>query len=333
VTSGRRLLWRRLRRDRLAVGSGILVVAVIVLVYAGPGILGAIVGHGPNDPLPYAVDESLRPVGPWTRVPAANETIPGTEFGKVPQGTPETLLVLGGDGPLGRDELLRLLDGGRVSLEVAFGAALLALLIGLVAGAGAGYFGGWLDALISRTADLVMAFPLLLFLVLVGSTVGPRLIDITFGVLQPGVFSLIVLIGCFTWFYPARIVRAEIAALKEREFVEGARMVGAGEWRIVRHHLLPHVVPVLLAYSSYLVATNVLVEAGITFLGVGIRLPTASWGNLLSTAWGTARTPMPGASSQTTVWLTAFPSIAIFLTAVSWTLLGEGLRRALEPRR
>ena len=101
----------------------------------------------------------------------------------------------------------------------------------------------------------------------------------------------------------------------------------------MRHHLLPHVIPVLLAYSAFLVATNVLVEAGITFLGVGIRLPTASWGNLLSTSWGNARTPSPFASSQTTVWLTVFPSIAIFITAVSWTMLGEGLRRALEPRR
>jgi peptide/nickel transport system permease protein len=177
-----------------------------------------------------------------------------------------------------------------------------------------------------------MAFPLLLLLILVGSTVGPRLIEVTFGFLQPGVASLILIIGLFTWFYPARIVRAEVAALKEREFVESARMVGAGEWRIMRHHLLPHVVPVLLAYSAYLVATNVLVEAGITFLGVGIRLPTASWGNLLATAWGTARTPTPSSTAQT-VWLTVFPSIAIFLTAVSWTMLGEGLRRALEPRR
>jgi peptide/nickel transport system permease protein len=333
LSGAHRLTWRRWRRDRLAVVSAGVVLVLVVLVYAGPSVLAHVLGHGPNDPLPYAVSENLRPVGPWTRVPAANETIPGVEFGKVPKGTPETLLVLGGDGPLGRDELLRLLDGGRVSLEVAFGAALLALFVGLLAGACAGYFGGWIDGLISRAADLVMAFPLLLFLILVGSTVGPRLIDITFGVLQPGVFSLIVMIGAFTWFYPARIVRAEVAALKEREFVESARMIGAGEWRILRHHLLPHVVPVLLAYSSYLIATNVLVEAGITFLGVGIRLPTASWGNLLSTAWGTARTPTPGASTQTTVWLTAFPSLAIFLTAVSWTLLGEGLRRALEPRR
>lgn len=333
MTPAYRLTLRRLRRDRLAVGSGVLVAVLLLLVYAGPGVLARVLGHGPNDPLPYAVDDNLRPVGPWTRVPATSNTIPGVAYDKFPHGTKTTLLVLGGDGPLGRDELLRLLVGGRVSLEVAVGAAAIAIAIGLFAGAVAGYFGGWLDGVISRFADLVMAFPLLLLLVLVGSTVAPQFIDVTLGFLQPGVAALIVTIGVFTWFYPARIVRGEIAALKEREFVESARMIGASEWRILFRHLLPHVVPVLLAYSAFLIATNVLLEAGVTFLGVGVRLPTASWGNLLATAWGTARTPSPFNSSQTTVWLTVFPSLMIFLTAVSWTLLGESLRRALEPRR
>ena len=194
-------------------------------------------------------------------MPASSTTLPGERLGRVPPGTEHTLLVLGGDGPLGRDELLRLLDGGRVSLEVAVGATLLALLLGLIAGACAGFYGGWIDSVISRAADLVMAFPLLLMLILVGSTIGPRLTDITFGFLQHGVVSLVLTIALFTWFYPARIVRGEIAALKEREFVESARMIGAKEFRILRHHLLPHVVPVLLAYSAFLVATNVLVEA------------------------------------------------------------------------
>jgi len=223
--------------------------------------------------------------------------------------------------------------GGRVSLEVAVGATLLSILLGLLAGGVAGYFGGLIDSLISRVADLVMALPLLLLLILVGATLGPRLYGITLGLLQPGVFSLVVVIGLFTWFYPARIVRAEVAALKEREFVESARMVGAGNWRILRRHLFPHVLPVLLAYSTFLVATNILVEAGVTFLGVGIKLPTASWGNLLSTAWGTSRTPMPYDPARNTIWLTVLPTLAILLATVSWTMLGEGLRRALEPGR
>lgn len=333
MTAPQRLVLRRLARDRLAVAAGILVSIMLLLVYAGPNVIGHFLGHGPNDPLPYAVDESLKPVGPWTRVPATSNSIPGVSYDKFPEGTKTTLLILGGDGPLGRDELLRLFVGGRVSLEVAVGAAVLAILLGIFAGAVAGFYGGWIDGIISRFADLVMAFPLLLLLVVVGSTVAPRFIDITFGFLEPGVVALVVTIALFTWFYPARIVRGEIHALKEREFVESARMIGSGEWRILRVHLLPHVIPVVLAYSAFLVATNVLLEAGVTFLGVGVRLPTASWGNLLSTAWGNARIPSPFDTDQSKVWLTVFPSIMIFLTAVSWTMLGEGLRRALEPRR
>ena len=146
MTPGDVRVWRRLRQDRLVVASGVLVLIVVVLVYAGPKMLAHFLGHGPNDPLPYAVDENLRPAGPWTRVAATSTTIPGASLGQVPEGTPHTLLVLGGDGPLGRDELLRLLDGGRVSLEVAVGATLLAFLLGLIAGACAGYYGGWIDA-------------------------------------------------------------------------------------------------------------------------------------------------------------------------------------------
>jgi peptide/nickel transport system permease protein len=331
-TTPRRLVWRRLRRDRLALVSGVCLILLIALVWLGPPLLERVLGHGPNDPFPYAVNENLRPVGFWARVPDLHTTSATLEFGAPPPpGTKTTLLPLGGDGQLGRDELQRLLVGGRVSLEVALGATLLSILLGLLAGGVAGYFGGLIDGLISRVADLVMALPLLLLLILVGATLGPRLYAITLGVLQPGVFSLVVVIGLFTWFYPARIVRAEVAALKEREFVESARMVGAGNWRILRRHLFPHVLPVLLAYSTFLVATNILVEAGVTFLGVGIKLPTASWGNLLSTAWGTSRTPMPYDPARNTIWLTVFPTLAILLATVSWTMLGEGLRRALEP--
>jgi peptide/nickel transport system permease protein len=332
--SSRGLAWERLRRDHLALFSGALVLVLLGLVWVGPVVLEHALGHGPNDPFPYAVNENLRPAAPWTHVPDLNTTSARVEFGKpVPAGTKTTLLPLGADGPLGRDELERLLIGGRVSLEVALGATILALLLGTLAGGIAGYFGGWIDGAISRAADLVMAFPLLLFLVLLGSTVGPRLADVTLGVLQPGVLSLVAIIGVFTWFYPARIVRAEVAALKEREFVESARMIGAKEWRILRQHVLPHLAPVLFAYSTFLVATNVLVEAGVTFLGVGIKLPTASWGNLISTAWGSSRTPMPYDPARMTIWITVFPTLAILLTAVSWTMLGEGLKRALEPRR
>ena len=151
-----------------------------------------------------------------------------------PKGTGKTLLLLGADSQLGRDEFLRILYGGRVSLEVAAGAAVVALLIGIVLGTLAGYFGGLVDAVISRFTDLVMAFPLLLFLVMIGSLFSYGLTRWTFGgLLNQGVFQLIVIIGAFTWFYPARIVRAQIQSLREREFVEAAQMVGA---KRLAHH-------------------------------------------------------------------------------------------------
>lgn len=329
------MLWSRFKRDRLAVGSGIFLALLIAAIIVGPPILERVLGHGPNDPFPYAVDTYLKPVGPFARVPDLNTSISNDPFdlGDAPPGTPTTIFILGGDGPLGRDMFQRLLVGGRISLEVAFGASLLAVLIGLVLGGLAGYFGGWIDAVISRLTDFIMAFPLLLLLILLGSTVGNDLTFVTFrGILQPGVFSLIILIGSFAWFYPARIVRAEVSALKEREFVESARMVGSGEWRILRTHIFPHVVPVLLAYSSFLVASNILVEAGLSFLNVGIRLPTASWGTLLTSAWGTYRNPQPYDPQRMTIWMTLLPTLAILVAAVAWTLFGEGLRRALAPR-
>jgi peptide/nickel transport system permease protein len=333
--SGSRLLWARFKRDRLAVASGLFLALLLAAIIFGPPILQHVLGHGPNDPFPYAVDTYLKPVGPFSRVPDLNTSISNDpdDLGTAPPGTPTTILILGGDGQLGRDMLERLLIGGRVSLEVAFGASVLAVLIGLVLGGLAGYFGGVVDAVISRLTDFIMALPLLLLLILLGNTVANDITFVTFhGVLQPGVLSLILLIGLFAWFYPARIVRGEVAAIKEREFVESARMIGAGEWRILRTHIFPHVVPVLLAYSSFLVATNILIEAGLTFLNVGVRLPTASWGSLLTNAWGTYRNPQPYDPQRMTIWITLFPTLAILVTACAWTLFGEGLRRALAPK-
>jgi peptide/nickel transport system permease protein len=333
--SGSRLLWTRFKRDRLAVASGVFLALLLAAIIAGPPLIQHLQGHGPNDPFPYAVDTYLKPVGPFTRVPDLDTSISNDEYdlGTAPPGTPTVMLILGGDGPLGRDMLQRLLVGGRTSLEVALGATTLAILIGLVLGGLAGFFGGWIDSGISRLTDFIMAFPLLLLLILLGNTVGNNITFVTLhGVVQPGVVSLVLLIGLFAWFYPARIVRGEVAALKEREFVESARMVGANEWRILRHHVFPHVVPLLLAYSSFLVASTILIEAGLSFLNVGLRLPTASWGTLLTQSWGTYRNPQTWDPQRMTIWMTLLPTLAILVTACAWTLFGEGLRRALGPK-
>ena len=179
-------VWTNLRRDRGVVGAAVFLTLLLLAVVFGGPLLSRLLGHGPNDIFTAAVDDLLRPVGPWTHVPD-------------PRGG-EALLPLGADGPLGRDELLRLLDGGRVSLVVAVGGTLVAVTIGVVLGTAAAYFGGWLDAFISRLTELVMAFPLLFFVIFLASTVRDDLSGITFGVFAEGVVALVLLIGAFTWF-------------------------------------------------------------------------------------------------------------------------------------
>jgi peptide/nickel transport system permease protein len=300
-----RIAFRRLRRDPVAVVCGIVVVAILFSVTAGAPLAEHLLGHGPNDQFPYAASADRRPVGPWTHVPDTFQLgeSPNGDNGITlpppPPGTGETTFVLGADGPLGRDEFLRLLYGGRVSLAVALLATLLAVLIGTVLGALAGWAGGFVDATISRFTDLVMAFPYLLFLVMIGSAVSGGITNVTLGgALNRGVLQLVLLIGAFTWFYPARIVRTHVQGLRHAEFVEAAAMTGARDGRIVRTHLLPHVVPPLVVY--------------------------ATWGNLLQ--------PNPYNPASTQPWLTVFPSLAIFFTVFCLNQLGEGLREALDPR-
>ena len=146
----------------------------------------------------------------------------------------------------------------------------------------AGYFRGWVDTIVSRVTEITMAFPALLFIIALASTVGDSINNITFGgLIGPGVFTLFVVFSVFGWFYPARIIRAVVLSLREKEFIEAARMTGSSDWRIIRSHILPHLVAPITVYSTLSVASFILAEAGLSFLGVGIKQPTASWGNLL----------------------------------------------------
>jgi peptide/nickel transport system permease protein len=324
------LTWRRLRRDRTAVASLVFLALLVLLVWVGTPVASALVGHGPNDPFPYAVDPiTLEGVGPWTWVPDTHAY--AGDLAPPPEGGPKALMVLGSDGQLGRDLMLRLMDGGKVTLTVALGGTLLAMLIGLGLGLLAAWQGGIVDAGVGRLTEFVMAFPLLFFAILAVSTFGDRIDGITLGVLRPGVLSFILIIGLFTWFYPARIVRTEAQALRNQEFVEAARMIGASDWRILRSHLLPHLAPTLIVLTTLLVATNILLEAGLTYLGFGIELPTASWGSILSTTWGAGRSASASASLNVDPWLTIFPSLVIFGTVLALNLVGDGLRAAFDP--
>ena len=172
-----------------------------------------------------------------------------------------------------------------MSFEVAILATIGSISIGVLLGSIAGYFRGWTDTVVSRVTEITMAFPALLFIIALASTMGDSLNNITFGgIVGRGVFNLVLILTLFGWFYPARIMRAVVLSLREKEFVEAARMVGSSDMRIIRSHILPHLVAPIIVYSTLAVASFIIAEAGLSYLGVGIKLPTASWGNLLQQA-------------------------------------------------
>jgi peptide/nickel transport system permease protein len=329
-----RLTLRRIRRDRWTLAAASLLGAIVFCAFAGGPIASAFVGHTSTDQFPYAANENYKPVGPWTRVPTA-ESLTSDDNGDIlapPRGTPTTLLVLGADSVLGRDEMLRLLDGGRTSLEIGLFAVLVALIVGVPLGMLGGYFGGFTDTVVSRLTEAVMAFPLILFLVFASVRLSNTLTPIGYGALVPnGVVAGSVLIGLFTWFYPARLVRAEMLTLRNAEFVQAARMVGASNWRIVRRHLLPHLIPGLIVWAAIAIAANILLEVGISFVGIGVPAPTPTWGSMLSTTWGTIFFPRTYDAASYTPWQTVLPTLAILLTVVALNQLADGVRHALEP--
>ena len=309
------LVWRRFRRDKVAIAAGISIIVLILIAFVGAPIAQHYVGHGPNDIFassPEVVEiPSLLPAGIWTH-------FHNPKTGKT------DLLVLGAANRLGQDEFLRLLYGARVSLEVALLSTVGVMIIGVLLGASAGYFRGATDTVISRLTEITMAFPLLLFVIALAATVGPRLNAITFGGIFPeGVITLVLVFSIFGWFYPARIMRAQVLSIREKEYVEAARMIGASDARIIRSHVLPHLMAPMIVYSTLIVAQFVLAEAGLSFLGLGIKSPTASWGNMLadSVEFYTVRPT-----------LMLWPGLAVLLTTLAFNLLGDGLRDAFDPR-
>ncbi|HEX6700970.1 MAG TPA: ABC transporter permease [Gaiellaceae bacterium] len=329
------LVWLRLRRDRIAVTSVIALVLVFLICFAGEPVAQHFLGHGPNDIFPMAVDINLVPAPGWTRVPDTHGVVAVTAH------TPQTLFVLGAADNVGHDLFLRILAGGRTTLEIAIGAATLAVLLGVIIGVLAGYYGGWTDAVVTRATEFVMGFPILLFIIAIGFTISDRLQRITLGGhLAHGVISLVVIIGLFSWFYPARVVRAQVLQLRESEFVEAARMIGASDLRILRKHLMPHVVGTIIVYATLMMATTVFLEAALSYLNVGVQLPDASWGNLIAQRYGNLLHPGPALPEgggpppdYNALWATLFPTIGIFVSVLGFNLLGESIRNALDPRR
>jgi len=311
------LVWIRLRRDKLALASFGFIVFLFAAAFGGAPLAAHLLHHGPDQIFGYGVNPTtFTPVGPWTHISTA-------EYIGEPGHHGTTLFILGADGQLGRDLFLRLLYGAQTSLEVGIFATVGSVGLGVVMGLLAGYFRGWIDTVVSRMIEIVMVFPYLLFIIALRIVAGPALNNVTLGFLPNGVFTLSLIFSIFGWFYPARIMRGVAFSLREKEFIEAARMTGASDWRIMRSHLLPHLVAPTIVYSSLIVAQNILAEAGLSFLGLGIVPPTPSWGNLLIAA------PQ---YYQTDVWILLFPGLAILLTTIAFNLLGDGLRDAVDPR-
>lgn len=217
-----------------------------------------------------------------------------------------------GTDDLGRDVLSRMLWGGRVSLKVGFVAVGIATIIGIILGSLAGYYGGWIDSIIMRSVDIMLSIPTI-FLVLA-----------VIAILEPSIINIMIVIGLTSWMEPARLIRAEFISLKEREFVIAARAIGAADDRIMIKHILPNGLSPILVSATMGIGAAILVESGLSFLGLGVQPPTASWGSLLSSGKD---------NIEIAWWLSAFPGLAILITVLGYNLLGEGIRDALDPRQ
>jgi peptide/nickel transport system permease protein len=282
-----KIIWRRLKRDRAAMVGAFLVGLLTLIAILAPLL-------SPHDPTEQFRD-GLTPDG--QPVPSTLLTGGGTKF------------LLGTDAN-GRDLLSRILYGARISLMVGVLANLLALSIGVVVGVSAGYLGGWIEIVLMRITDIMMAFPtLLLAMTLVA-------------ILKPSEWIIILVIGLVYWTWVARVIYGQVFALRDREFVIASRALGANRLYTIMHHILPQLVPTIIVWGTLGIATNVMLEASLSFLGIGVQPPTPSWGGMIEQAQSYYRTAP---------WLVVYPGLAIMITIFAFNLLGDGLRDALDP--
>jgi peptide/nickel transport system permease protein len=293
------LFWRRFRADRVAMASAMVIIGLIVIAIAAPLITSIVGVPGPNVNNSNALDVFGSPTGPSTAHPF-------------------------GVDQLGRDVFARVLYGTRVSLLVGIVGTTIAALLGTVVGLLSGFYGGWRDTVLSRAVDVFLAFPVLVLGLGIGAACGVR--GCLSGIIQPGIVTVIFIITIASFTYIARIVRGQVLSLREKEFVEASRSLGAPNRRIVFREILPNLIAPLVVYTTLLIPQNILLEAALSYLGVGIRPPTASWGQMISDAGGYI---LGGATAW---WYMVFPGAALLLTVLAFNLVGDGLLDALNPR-
>jgi len=293
------IAWMRLRRDKVAMGGGVVVVFLILVAIIGP--------HLVQNPDIYHSN-------------LINSTFgsPNGFFGGISLAHP-----FGVEPETGRDLLARIVVGTQYSLLIAFFATCLAVGIGTFFGIIAGYFGGWVDSFIARAMDVFLAFPLLVFALALSGVIPSSAFGLSGNSLRIAV--LIFVIGFFNWPYMGRIIRGQTLSLREREFVDAARSLGARGPYILFRELLPNLWAPILVYSTLLIPSNILFEAALDYLGVGLYVPTPTWGQMLSNA----------VTNQYYIIDPEYmlvPGIAIFITVMAFNLFGDGLRDALDPK-
>jgi ABC-type dipeptide/oligopeptide/nickel transport system permease subunit len=282
-----RLAWERLRTDRAAIISAATIAVIVLFALLAP-LIAHWLGHPPNQQF---ID---------TGEDANGNPVP-------PSGT----FWFGTDSSA-RDLFVRVIYGARISLSIGVLATLVSIAIGTVFGLAAGYLGGAADALIARLIDVMLAIPFLVIAISVAS------------IWRPSFWLVIFVVGVLGFTYPARIVRGQVISLKEKEFVQAARALGAGPLRIMFVDLLPNVVAQVIVYGSLLIPAAIVAEATLSFLGVGIQAPTADWGAMISDAQGYYQYGF--------WWYLLFPALALLVTTLAFNILGDSVRDALDPR-
>jgi ABC-type dipeptide/oligopeptide/nickel transport system permease subunit len=292
------LFWRRLRTDRVALAASVFI-GLLVLVAVFAPLIVKLVGAPPPD------EQSSAALDPT--------------FGS-PTG-PSAHHIFGVD-KLGEDVFSRVVYGTRVSLEVAVLATGSAVITGVMIGMLAGYYGGWVDTVLSRALDVLLSIPYLLLGIGLASacSLGNGCLG---GIVKPGLGVVVVVIAIATFPYIARIIRGQVLSLREKEFVEAARSLGASNRRIIFRQILPNLVAPIIVYTTLVLPQNILFEAALSFLGVGVQPPATSWGQMIADA--------------TTIfdsawWFMVFPGVALVLTVLAFNLVGDGLQDALNPK-